>query len=144
MPDYRKLDVYQRARAFSDRIAVVTARLPRPLADKADQLRRAADSIHEAIAEGCGLGTDRQLLKYLRIALGSGNECEDHLDTLRARNYLRPEDLDLIDEARRICAMLAKFAMRVASDIARFESRPKTNRAESQKRAPSAEGRGPG
>ena len=140
MPDYRKLDVYQRARAFSDRIAIVSARLPRRMADKADQLRRAADSIHEAIAEGCGLGTDRQLLKYLRIALGSGNECEDHLATLKARNCLLAEDLNLIDEARRICAMLAKFALRVESDVVRAESRPRTKRVDGRRQRPSAEG----
>ena len=123
MGDYRKLDVYQKACTFSDRIAVIAARVPHRLRDKADQLRRASDSIHEAIAEGCGLDTDPQLLKYLKIALGSANECEDELHTLNRRHLLEEGEAELLDEARRICAMLAKFIMRVEGDLGRAVSR---------------------
>jgi four helix bundle protein len=110
------------------------------LADKADQLRRAADSIHEAIAEGCGLGSDRQLLKYLRIGLGSANECEDELHALNRRGLLLDDELELITIARRLCAMLASFIKRVSGDVARAEGRQR--RAASRKPSasePSAE-----
>jgi four helix bundle protein len=121
MGDYRKLDVYKLACQFSDRVARAVEKLPARLADTADQLRRADDSIHEAISEGCGLNSDRQLLKHIRYALGSANECEDELHTLNRRDLLAEGDLDLLDMARRLCAMLARFAMKVESDIARNE-----------------------
>jgi four helix bundle protein len=119
MGDYRKLDVYQKACVFSGRIAVITGRLPHRLREKADQLRRASDSIHETIAEGCGLDTDPQLLKYLKIALGSANECEDELHTLNRRHLLLEDEKELLDEARRIRAMLAKFIIRVEGELGR-------------------------
>jgi four helix bundle protein len=122
MGDYRKYDVYMLACELSDRVANAVRVLPRRMSDKADQLRRAADSIHEAIAEGSGLGTDAQLLKYLRIALGSANECEDELQTLFRRGLLAQVDFDLLAMIRRLCAMIAKFIMRVEGDIARGQS----------------------
>lgn len=145
MADYRKLEVYQLANAFSDRIAIVVGRLPRSMDDKADQLRRAADSIHENIAEGCGLGTDKQLLKYLRMALGSTNECEDELHTLNRRGLLLEAEVDLLEIARRLCAMLAKFIQRVESDIARADQKPKRHQRQPAGRGPraDAESQGP-
>ncbi|HET9424045.1 MAG TPA: four helix bundle protein [Gemmatimonadaceae bacterium] len=116
MGDYRKLEVYQLSTTFSDRVVAFARRLPAHLGDKRDQLGRAADSIHEAIPEGCGLNSDAQLLKNLRIALGSANECEDVLNTLDRRGYLPEEEQELIEIARRICAMLAKFIARVEGD----------------------------
>lgn len=126
MGGYRKLEVYQRACTFSDRIAVIAGRLPHRLRDTADQLRRASDSIHEALAEGCGLDSDPQLLKYLKIALRSANECEDELHTLNRRRLLEESEHDLLDEARRICAMLAKFIIRVEGDLSRAGGGPRS------------------
>jgi four helix bundle protein len=143
MADYRKLEVYELACVFSDRVIQIANRLPGRMADKADQLRRAADSIHEAISEGCGLGSDRQLLKYLRISLGSANECENGLHTLNRRGLLQQEEMELLDIARRLCAMIAKFIMRVEADIARAEGkggtirRPRSSREQSEPRAES-------
>src|SRR5689334_23180414 len=46
----------------------------------ADQIRRAAISIPANLAEGYALGTRRQLLKYLRISLGSARELMFHIE----------------------------------------------------------------
>jgi four helix bundle protein len=125
MGDYRKLEVYQVACDFSDRVAALVSRLPRHAADNADQLRRAADSIRRAIAEGCGLGSDPQLLKYLRIALGSANESEDELQALDRRGFVHQDEQHLLETARRLGAMLASFIARVDSDISRAGQRRK-------------------
>jgi four helix bundle protein len=140
MGDYRKLEVYQVACDFSDRVAALVSRLPRHAADNADQLRRAADSIRRAIAEGCGLGSDPQLLKYLRIALGSANESEDELQALDRRAFVRHDEQHLLETVRRLGAMLASFIARVDSDIAHTERRRK--RA-SRRPRPDAEGAQP-
>ena len=61
-------------------------------------------------------GTDPQLKKHLRIALGSANEVEDELHTLHRRGFLQKKDEDLLIMARRLCAMLAKFIQRLDAD----------------------------
>ena len=43
------------------------------------QMRRAAVSIPSNIAEGCGRGTDPQLINFLRISIGSAYELETQL-----------------------------------------------------------------
>ena len=114
MGDYRKLEVWKLGCTFSDRVAAMVDALP-PRVRKAtgDQLSRAADAVHENIAEGRGLNTDRQLARHLRIALGSANEVEDELATLNRRGHLRGEDQELMATARSLCCMLAKFISRV-------------------------------
>src|SRR5438067_1886302 len=86
MGDYKKLRVWQEACEFADKIEEYVDRLPAPIRTRhGDQLCRASSSIHENIAEGCGLNSDRQLLKFLRQALGSANESEDELLALQRR-----------------------------------------------------------
>jgi len=114
MGDYRKLEVWQLSCDLSDRVAQVVEGLPsRIRAEKGSQIMRAVDSIHENIAEGCGLNSDRQLAKHLRISLGSANEVEDELGTLNRRGYLKEKDQDLIPATRHLCAKLAKFIQRL-------------------------------
>ena len=114
MGDYRKLEVWKIANEMADRVALLVERLPaRIRSGKGDQLERAADAVHENIAEGCGLNTDPQLAKHLRIALGSANEVEDELATLKRRGLLHESDFDLLPLTRRLCGMLAKFINRV-------------------------------
>ncbi|MEO5568779.1 MAG: four helix bundle protein [Gemmatimonadaceae bacterium] len=119
MGDYRKLDVWKLACQFSDKVQDLARRLP-PEERKwaTEQLVPAARAIHENIAEGCGLNSDRQLNKFLRQALGTANECEDELLTLERRNLLSDADLELLADIRRICAMLAVFIRRVDESLA--------------------------
>jgi four helix bundle protein len=114
--DYRKLDVWKESCEFSDAVELFVDRLPsRIRARHGDQLCRASSSIHENIAEGCGLNSDRQLAKFLRQALGSANECEDELLALKRRGHLKEADFGLLLPIRRICAMLASLIKRVVS-----------------------------
>jgi four helix bundle protein len=114
--DYRKLRVWQHSCEFADNIESFVDRLaPRARARHGDQLCRASSSIHENIAEGCGLNSDRQLAKFLRQALGSANESEDELLALKRRGHLKEADLSLLDQIRSVCAMLAVFIRKVDS-----------------------------
>jgi len=45
-----------------------------------DQIRRAALSVPANVAEGYALGTKPQLIRHLRIALGSAAELRTHVD----------------------------------------------------------------
>ena len=75
----------------------------------ADQLRRAADAIHENIAEGCGFSSDPQLAKFLRQARGSGDEVQDELETLKWRGLILPGFDDLLPKSQMLCKKLARF-----------------------------------
>jgi len=62
-------------------IAKETYKLTRSFTDEekyvlVSQMRRAAISIPSNVAEGCGRGTDAQLIHFLDIALGSSCELE--------------------------------------------------------------------
>jgi four helix bundle protein len=108
--DYRKLEVWKRAREMTLRINDLVKSLPR--AERArigDQLMRSADSIRFNIVEGCGLNTDPQLARYLSSSLGSANELQDELDALAERGLLRKKDEDLRPETTELRAMLAVF-----------------------------------
>jgi four helix bundle protein len=118
--DYRKLQVWRRARAFSDEIVRLVDRLT--LRDRirvGGQLGRAAESIRFNISEGAGLNTDPLFAVHVRRSLGSANEVDDQLESLRTRGCLATSDLWLIDEIREIRNMLAVFLRRLEADIAR-------------------------
>ena len=110
MPDYHKLDVWLLACELSDQIdRLVTELGSRIRAHTADQLCRAADAIHENIAEGCGFRSDPQLAKYLRQARGSGDEVQDELETLERRGQILPGFEELLPKCQLLCKKLARF-----------------------------------
>ena len=55
---------------------------------------------------------------HVRRALGSANEVDDQLESLRELGSLRSTDLWLIDEVREIRSMLASLVRRLEADIA--------------------------
>jgi len=55
---------------------------------------------------------------HVRRALGSANEVDDQLESLRELGSLRSTDLLLIDEVREIRSMLASLLRRLEADIA--------------------------
>ncbi len=80
MADFRKLEVWQKAHA----LAIEVVRSSEPLGGRTativrDQLVRAALSIPSNIAEGSAKKSDREFARYIRIALGSSTEVENHL-----------------------------------------------------------------
>lgn len=104
MGDYHNLEVWKLACQLSDRVYVLVEGLGKRInPSKADQILRAADGIHENIAEGCGYRSDRQLAKYLRQAVGSADETQDELEALKRRKLLPESDYDLIPAAKLIC-----------------------------------------
>ena len=91
MKDFRKLTVWQKAHALTLRTYAESANLTHPKNFYLrDQLVRAAISIPANNAEGCGRTGDRELRRFLRIALGSASELEYHL--------LLARDLGLLPE----------------------------------------------
>jgi four helix bundle protein len=110
MLHFQKLDVYQRSIEFLALARRVRQRLPKGHADLADQLRRAAQSIPQNIAEGCGRTTRADKAKHYTIARGSAMESASHFDVMRVEELIDAElyaqGIELLE---RIVAMLTKL-----------------------------------
>ena len=76
----------------------------------ASQMRRAAVSVASNIAEGSGRGGDRELLRFLYIALGSATELAVQLDLAVALELVGAnEAASLIDRTNHLQRMLNRF-----------------------------------
>jgi len=118
--DYRKIEVWRRARKLENRIYLLITKLPPNIRERVRaQLGDAAESIRRNISEGAGLNMDTLLAKHLRHSLGSANEVQDELDSLDEKGLLPPEDRDLMQETTEIRAMIAGFLKKVLGDIER-------------------------
>lgn len=80
MSDYRKLKVYQKARALARRMVPYYPRVRKRNRRIQDQLERAVEGIGDAIAEGRGRATERDFANFLTTAISSANEVEHNLE----------------------------------------------------------------
>jgi four helix bundle protein len=84
-----------RLRVFleAEELALTVYRLTRALPSDeryglVQQMRRAGVSVASNIAEGCGRGGNRELIRFLSIALGSATELECQLRLARRLEYI--------------------------------------------------------
>ena len=110
MLSFQKLDVYRCSIEF-----VVFARRLRETtgrgnADILDQLRRAAQSVPQTIAEGVGKVSRADKARYFGMSRGSAMECASHLDVMRAEDLIDAERYAAgIGLLERIVAMLTRL-----------------------------------
>ena len=75
--NFKELHIWQLGMDIADEIYDVTTDYPKEeLFGLSLQMRKAAVSIPSNITEGCGRGTDPQLVQFLNIAQGSAFELE--------------------------------------------------------------------
>ena len=90
---FEKLEVWQLARQFRKEIYIITKTFP---SDEkfglTSQLRRAASSIGDNLAEGTGKLTLKDKARYTTIAFGSAMETVNHLIGSLDLGYLTEED----------------------------------------------------
>lgn len=109
MGDFRRLEVWQEGRKLVKHVYSETAVIPKAeLFGLTSQMRRAAISVAANIAEGRGKNNDRELNRYLGIALGSATE----LECLAVLG----EDLGFLPEAR--AKLLVQHCQQVQAMIA--------------------------
>ena len=77
MRDFRKLKVWKKAHELTLEIYQVTRKFPiEELYGITNQIRRAAVSVPNNIAEGCGRDSEKELQRFSTIAMGSASEVE--------------------------------------------------------------------
>ena len=106
--DFEMLEVYQLALEFVDDVFRITERLPMVLQFSiGDNLRRAALSIPNNIAEGSGRSSVKEKKHFYRIALTSDRECIPMIALLKKRNLItNDEKIQLCSKCIRISQML--------------------------------------
>jgi four helix bundle protein len=121
-----KLRVFHEA----EELAVEVYRLTRTLPTDeryglCQQMRRAGVSVVSNIAEGCGRGGNRELVRFLSIALGSATELEAQLRLARRLEYLAADDCQPVEEhARRVQRMLTSLIVRLRPALGASRGRP--------------------
>jgi len=97
--EFEDLEVYKKAREFRKRIWKLTSLLPST--EKhilIPQMKRAALSVTNNIAEGHGSWNYRHNISYLRRSRGSVNELIDDLNACQDEGYFKQEHLDDLRE----------------------------------------------
>ncbi|HEY2930905.1 MAG TPA: four helix bundle protein [Acidobacteriota bacterium] len=110
MLSYQKLDVYKCAIEFLALVAIIVQRISRGYSFLTDELKRAALSILQNIAEGVGKPSEADRSRYFGIARGSAMECGAVLDACAVLNLAQSDKLRHGSELLvRIVSMLSKM-----------------------------------
>lgn len=119
MQDYRKLKTWQAARSLVPGVYRVTAGFPSSERfGLSQQMRRSAVSISSNIAEGCGRGSQRELLRFLQIASGSAHELESQLQVAVDLGFCSEISASQVPgQIRRIKPMLAGLENTIRSAL---------------------------
>ena len=118
--DFEELAIFQKARELSAKIYPVTRRGEFKYDSRfVQQIRAAAGSIMDNIAEGFERGGNKEFLNFLYIAKGSCGEVRSQLMRANDVGYLTPEEYDeLYMEWRKLSAGIMNFIKEIkASDI---------------------------
>jgi four helix bundle protein len=118
MKDFRKLDVWIKAHACT--LAIYKATRSFPKEEKfgiTSQLQRACVSVSTNISEGCGRNGDKELKRFLEIAMGSASETEYLILLARDLQYCDETTFQkLADDITEVKRMLASFIGRLTAD----------------------------
>jgi four helix bundle protein len=97
MKDFRRLRVWEKAHKLTLDIYEVTSSFPKEeIYGLTSQIRRASVSIPANIAEGCGRDSDGELLRYLKIAMGSSRELEYELLLANELGYIPDNEFEFM------------------------------------------------
>lgn len=125
--DFEELSIFQKARELSKKIYPVTNRE----GFKSDyrfvqQIRAAAGSVMDNIAEGFERTGNKEFLNFLYIAKGSCGEVRSQLIRANDIGYLTPEEYEeLYSDCRKLSASIMNFIKEIkTSDITGAKYKP--------------------
>ncbi len=118
MRDYRNLEVWKQGKLLAVTCYQATQRFPKEeLYGLVSQIRRAAVSIPANIAEGAGRESEQEMVRFLRIALGSLNELETLMEIGFDMNMLESSTNDELEhQTRDLGVKLRNLVRRIESD----------------------------
>ena len=97
MGTFNDLLAWQKSLTLAKKVYQVTGNFPtEERFGLVNQMRRCAVSIPSNIAEGYGRGSDKELLRFLYVALGSSNELETQLILSLELSFMKEEDSRLL------------------------------------------------
>ena len=97
-----------------------------------DQVQRAALSIPSNVAEGYERNSNKEFIRFLNIAKGSGGELRTQLYISRKLDFIRKIDFDrLVKESKEISAMLHGLSRAVAKRTPKKAPHSRISRSES-------------
>src|SRR5919199_7003740 len=122
MRNFRQLKVWEKGHWLTLAIYETTAKFPREeLYGLTSHIRRSCASIPANIAEGCGRTGDAELVRFLRIALGSASELEYHLLLARDLRYLSSADFaEAANGTEQVKRMLRRLVDRLTTRDSRL------------------------
>jgi len=109
--DHEKLDVYQVALDFVVTASEIIDRLPKGSSYIVDHLQRASLSVPLNIAEGAGEFSEKEKIRFYRIARRSATECSAILDVCRRLGLVEDSQ---IEEGRGLLVRLVAMLVRLA------------------------------
>lgn len=93
MGTFKDLLAWQKSLTLAKKVYQVTGNFPtEERFGLVNQMRRCAVSIPSNIAEGYGRGSDKELLRFLYVALGSSNELETQLILSLELSFMKEDD----------------------------------------------------
>lgn len=115
--DFEELSIFQKARELSKKIYPITQRGDFKNDFRfVQQIRAAAGSIMDNIAEGFERTGNKEFLNFLYIAKGSCGEVRSQLIRANDIGYITPEEYDeLYTECRKLSAGIMNFIKEIKS-----------------------------
>lgn len=115
--DFEELAIFQRARELSAKIYPITQRGEFKYDSRfVQQIRAAAGSIMDNIAEGFERTGNKEFINFLYIAKGSCGEVRSQLIRAKDVGYLSPEEYEeLYNDSRKLSASIMNFIKEIKS-----------------------------
>lgn len=99
MRDFRELEIWKSSHELVLRVYKKTTEFPdEEKYGLTNQLRRSSTSIPSNIAEGCGRNTNKELIHFCHIALGSAYEIDYQLLLAKDLTFIKKEDYEVLFE----------------------------------------------
>lgn len=118
MKDFRDLTVWEKSHKLALKIYKITTNFPRnELYGLTSQIRRSCASIPANIAEGCGRSRDKELARFLEIAIGSSSELEYQLLLSHDLGFIKDSDFkSLTAETVEVKKMMISFFQKLKAN----------------------------
>ena len=93
MRDFKKLKIWENAHLIALKIYKITRSFPKDETYGCiSQMRNSATSVAANIAEGCGRDSEKELVRFCHIAMGSASELEYFLLLSKDLNYIEEKN----------------------------------------------------